>query len=156
VSVDQLDHMQNSFAPYSRQITMSVLYHSVYTGWMHFSLPNQQRQSTVKRSLSQRKCRKVGWLLRNTNETVVVEVQLLMLWRFHNWWSIFEEKSPIWFCFMTDVRVGAYSTRDVSEFESKSECCRNLTIFGISKIRCASKQIHVECLYHIKCRSGPR
>jgi len=35
-----------SFAPHSRQITMPVLHHSVFTGWMPFLPPNQQRQST--------------------------------------------------------------------------------------------------------------
>jgi len=33
-------------APLTRQITMPESYHSVFTGWMPFLLPNQQRQST--------------------------------------------------------------------------------------------------------------
>ena len=33
-------------APCSRQITMSAPHHSVFTGWMPFLPPNQQRQST--------------------------------------------------------------------------------------------------------------
>ena len=33
-------------APRSRQITMPVPHHSVFTGQMPFLLPNQQRQST--------------------------------------------------------------------------------------------------------------
>jgi len=33
-------------APCSRQITMPVPHHSVFTGWMPFLPPNQQRQST--------------------------------------------------------------------------------------------------------------
>jgi len=35
-----------SFAPRSRQITMPVPHHSVFTGQMSFLPPNQQRQST--------------------------------------------------------------------------------------------------------------
>ena len=35
-----------SFAPRSRQITMPVPHHSVFTGWMLFLPPNQQCQST--------------------------------------------------------------------------------------------------------------
>jgi len=41
----QLDYMR-LFAPCSRQITMPVPYHSVFTGQMPFLPPNQQRQST--------------------------------------------------------------------------------------------------------------
>ena len=33
-------------APRSRQITMPASHHSVFTGWMPFLHPNQQRQST--------------------------------------------------------------------------------------------------------------
>jgi len=35
-----------SFAPCPRQITMPVPHHSVFTDWMPFLPPNQQRQST--------------------------------------------------------------------------------------------------------------
>jgi len=35
-----------SFAPHSRQITMPVPHHSIFTGWMLFLTPNQQCQST--------------------------------------------------------------------------------------------------------------
>jgi len=35
-----------SFSPRSRQITIPVPQYSVFTGWMPFLLPNQQRQST--------------------------------------------------------------------------------------------------------------
>jgi len=42
----QLDHMQKSFAPRSKQITMPVPHHSVFAGRMPFLPPNQQRQST--------------------------------------------------------------------------------------------------------------
>jgi len=38
-------------APRSRQITMPAPHHSVFTGWMPFLPPNQQRQSTEGRNL---------------------------------------------------------------------------------------------------------
>jgi len=38
--------IRKSFAPCSRQITMPLPHHSVFTGWMPFLTPNQQRQST--------------------------------------------------------------------------------------------------------------
>jgi len=47
----QPDHMQ-SFAPLSRQTTMRVPHHSVFTGRMPLLLPNQQRQSTEGTTLS--------------------------------------------------------------------------------------------------------
>jgi len=41
-----------SSAPCSRQITMPVHHHSVFTGWMPFLPPNQQRRSTEGKSAS--------------------------------------------------------------------------------------------------------
>jgi len=38
-------------APHSRQITTPAPHHSVFTGWMPFLPPNQQRQSTEGRSM---------------------------------------------------------------------------------------------------------
>jgi len=34
------------YAPHPRQITTPASHHSVFTGWMPFLPPNQQRQST--------------------------------------------------------------------------------------------------------------
>jgi len=38
--------IRKSFAPHSRQTTMPVPHHSVFTGQMHFLPPNQQHYST--------------------------------------------------------------------------------------------------------------
>jgi len=42
----QLDHVMQTSALCSRQITTPVPHHSVFTGQMPFLLPNQQHQST--------------------------------------------------------------------------------------------------------------
>jgi len=38
------------FAPHSKQITTPAPHHSVFTGWMPFLPPNQQRQNTEGKS----------------------------------------------------------------------------------------------------------
>ena len=48
----QLDHMQITFAPSSRQITTPVPQHSVFTGRMPSLPPNRQRQSTEEKSIN--------------------------------------------------------------------------------------------------------
>jgi len=50
-----------SFAPRYRYITMPAPHHSIFTGWMLFLMPNQQRQSTEDSSCGSNRLRQI-WI----------------------------------------------------------------------------------------------
>jgi len=56
-------------APHPRQITMPASHHSVFTGWMPFLPPNQQRQSTEGKG-------KETWRIRLTNHQMTNRAML--------------------------------------------------------------------------------